>query len=46
MIGAWYARRDVRKDQIIPTVKRDQPISGGEVNARLPFGFRNPFANR
>src|SRR5213080_3605413 len=37
MLSPRHARRDMREDQIIPTVKRDQAIRRGKIDARLPF---------
>src|SRR5436309_12909163 len=31
------ADRDVREDQVVPTVQRDQAITGGQIDARLPL---------
>ena len=39
MVAAGHARRDVREDQIVPAVVRDEPIARGEIDAQLPLGF-------
>ncbi len=36
---------DVRVDQIVPAVKRHQPVEGGEVHADRPFLVRNRIAH-
>jgi hypothetical protein len=28
----------MREDQIVPAVQRDQPVTGGKIDAGLPFG--------
>ena len=43
MSFAGDTRRDVRKYQIVPTVKCDEALSGGKLNAYFPFFGRNFF---
>ena len=35
MIRAGHSRRNVREDQIIPAIERDQTIRRGEINAEV-----------
>ena len=37
MIAARHARRDVGEDQIVPAIKRHQPVSRSQIDPRLPF---------
>jgi hypothetical protein len=37
MLGSRDTRRQMGEDEIVPAVKSDEPISGGQVNANLPF---------
>ena len=34
---AWHLGRDVRKDQIVPTMGGHQPVTGSQVHTGLPF---------
>ena len=46
VLGARHAQRDVVVDQVRPAVMGDQPVGGGELDARLPFLFADPLADR
>ena len=41
LFAARHLGRDVGEDQVIPTVQRDQPVTGGQVDTGLPFGGRH-----
>ena len=43
VLRSGNARRDVREDQIVPAVQRDEPVARGEVDAQLPFGCAGVF---
>jgi hypothetical protein len=38
VVRAGHARGDVGEDEVAPSVHRDQPVAGGEVDALPPLG--------
>jgi len=38
VIGFGNLGRDVREDQVIPAMQRDQSVTGRQIDPRLPFG--------
>src|SRR5208337_3066440 len=38
MVAARNAGRNVGEDEVVPAVSGDEPVAGGEVDARGPFG--------
>src|SRR5438132_13246197 len=39
MLSSWHARGNMREDQIVPAIERDQSISRREIDSGLPFSF-------
>jgi hypothetical protein len=40
VLGPGHTRREMGEDQVVPTVQRDQPVGGGEIDPRLPLAGR------
>lgn len=38
IFGAGHLGRDMREDQIVPAVQRDQTVTGGKIDTGLPLG--------
>src|ERR1700732_218023 len=41
MLRTWPPRRNMRVDQIVPAVMRDEAVAGGKIDALAPLGIRH-----